>query len=263
MLAIHDDKPPMLHNQYFIKQVGDKITVTRFNSVFASGWECDAKRKEIKRDVNTYKLKRHLQRAKNKIFEYAYCNEWQYFFTGTLDAKKHSRDDLDSFEKNLSQFIRDQRKKTGCNIQYLLVPELHSDLTSWHCHGLISGLPDTAISINDNGYPVWTDYNNKFGFCSLDSIKSHIAVSKYLTKYVTKNFWTCNDGEDKKSRGVVKKEKNLYLVSRGLKSAVSLYQGPLPDFPFSPSYSNDFCDIYEFDSKSKDIILNYIPDKYK
>ena len=34
----------------------------------------------------------------------------------------------------------------------------------------------------------WNAYFNRFGFCDLEQIKNHEAVSKYITKYINKKL---------------------------------------------------------------------------
>lgn len=77
------------------------------------------------------KLNEAFCRAKSMVLQYALCNPWDYFFTGTLDEKKFNRYELDTYQQKLSQFIRDKRKAYGSQIQFLLVPEQHKD-GAWH-----------------------------------------------------------------------------------------------------------------------------------
>lgn len=182
-------------------------------------------------NVNESKLDNNISRAKGKIFELAECNPWTFFFTGTLDKSKYNRQDLEKFHHDLSQFIRDQGKKWGNKIDWLLIPELHADGESWHVHGLIQGLPEQALrqfKIGDkmgkalakkvqNGDKVyeWQDYSKKFGFCDLEYIKSDEAISKYITKYVTEELGRC----------VTDLGAHLYYHSRGLKFAELVCKG--------------------------------------
>lgn len=94
---------------------------------------------------NTEKLETNLMRAKSTIFELAYCNKWDYFFTGTLDKKKTNREDLKTFNSKFKDFVYLFNKKYNCKISYLLIPELHSDLKSWHFHGFLAGVPEDRI----------------------------------------------------------------------------------------------------------------------
>ena len=94
---------------------------------------------------NDNKLDNNLSRARSMVLQYALCNPWEYFFTGTLDADKWRRDDLDSFMRDFQQKIRDWRKEYGFKLDVLLVPERHQD-GMWHVHGLINNLPEYYTS---------------------------------------------------------------------------------------------------------------------
>ena len=140
---------------------------------------------------------------------------------------------MEKWNKDLGQFIRDERKRTGSNIQYLLIPEQHKD-NAWHIHGLIKGIPKEELVINKYGYRDWLRYSKKFGYCSIDKVKSQIAVSKYITKYVSKSLSDTTERE---------KEKKLYYNSRGLKRAIKVNQGTLPSFELERiprDYENDY-----------------------
>lgn len=164
------------------------------------------------------KLDSNFSRARSMVLQYALCNPWEYFFTGTLDRNKFDRYDLDLFTKTLSQFIRDKRKKYGVQLQVLLVPEEHKK-GAWHIHGLVHNLPDSALwpfrppepqDLIDGGFLNWPDYMEKFGFCSLAPIKDPTATAFYITKYVSKDL----------SRRADALGKHLYFHSRPLKKAV-------------------------------------------
>lgn len=140
-----------------------------------------------------------ISRAKRTILELALCNEWDYFCTFTLDSR-YDRFDLSSWYKKFAQFIRDQRKKHGCELAFLLVPETHKN-GAWHIHGLIKGAPQLVsfadriasgeklpLNLGRNGYFSWPDYEKKFGFNSFGLIRNSIACSFYITKYVSKSI---------------------------------------------------------------------------
>ena len=142
------------------------------------------------------KLDSNFSRARSMVLQYALCNPWDYFFTGTLDQLKFDRYDLDAYASRLMQFIRDKRKKYNASFQVLLVPERHKD-GAWHIHGLVNGLPDAALTsfeppaprhLIENGFLNWPDYMNKFGFCSLAPIRDPVATAFYITKYISKDI---------------------------------------------------------------------------
>lgn len=180
---------------------------------------------------NDVKLDSNFSRARSMVLQYALCNPWEYFFTGTLDRAKFNRYDLNTYRSRLMQFILDKRKKYNAKFQVLLVPELHED-GAWHMHGLVHGLPEAVLTTFDSlaldflkergfasstltrlvreGYLNWPDYMDKFGFCSLAPIRDPVATAFYITKYVSKDL----------SRRSADLGKHLYFHSRPLQKAV-------------------------------------------
>lgn len=240
-------------DQTIIKKYGcgdfQKIKVIKMKYLRTSGIECDDKKlSSVRGTVNDSKLDESIIRAKNKIFELAYCNPWDYFFTGTLDSNKYNRTDLDKYHKDLTKWLSNQGAKLNCKINYLLIPELHSDGKSWHIHGFLQGLPQSELKrfvIGDtmgkkladkvkNGDTVynWLAYEKKFGFCDLEPIHNHEAVSKYITKYISKDL----------AHSVTELNAHLYYHSRGLQTAIKIKQGSMSaDVPVT--YSNEYCSI--------------------
>ena len=248
----HSRTAPRLENQGYLKEFPDYYELTIVNSVRESGWEEEKPSQKVSVPSDS-KQRRSLQRAKNKIFELSYCNEWDWFFTGTLDQTKQSRDDLNRFRKRFSDWIR-QMNHRGADIQYLIIPELHADLTNWHCHGLLRGIPNNQIQ-TINGKLSWARYADVFGFNDLQVIRNHEAVSKYLTKYITKSI----DGD----RGVTELNKNSYFHSQKLKMAELKKSGTCrevsSEVPISSDtilFESDFARKYRF--KKTDYSLNQL-----
>lgn len=215
------------------------------NALLTSGLEIE-REYSAKGTVNEKKLAENIVRAKSKIFELAFCNKWDYFFTGTIDGKKYDRTDLEKYHKDLTVFIRNKSVKYNSKIDYLFIPELHSDGVSWHIHGFIKGLPREALTqfcVGDvmgkalaekvkNGDTVfnWNDYSKHFGFCDLEPIRNFEAVSKYITKYINKNL----------ADSVTELNAHLYYHSRGLNTAQIIKKGTmLADI--APDFMNEYC----------------------
>lgn len=212
------------------------------------GIEDETEYRAPKGSVNDFKLEENIQRAKNAIFEYAFCNPWDWFFTGTLDPKKYERTDLERFHKDLTQWFRNYGKKHNVKIKFLLVPELHTDGISWHIHGFLHGLPKEhlkqfvvgdvmgkelaeKVKKGDEVYN-WLPYAEKFGFCDLEPIRNAEAISKYIMKYINKNL----------AKSVKEINAHLYYHSRGLNRAKVIKKGVM-GAAITPTYENEYCSV--------------------
>jgi hypothetical protein len=224
-----------------LKRYGtDKYKLTVHKSLRQEGYEIEKLYKR-KCTVNDEKLDCNIARSRSKIFEYGYCNDWQHFFTTTLDAKKYDRYDLDKFKKDLSQWLRNYGKKHKIKIDYLYIAEQHKD-GAWHVHGLLNGLSEEHLSefvegvhpqkLIDAGYKNWLPLAKKFGWVTFDKIKNKEAICKYITKYVTKSMATRNE-----ELGA-----HLYYVSKGLKTAELIKKGTMSG-NIIPDYENDYVKV--------------------
>jgi hypothetical protein len=226
---MHSDISKRINNLATLKKYNEnlyKLTQHK-KSVLQKGFELGQKRIT---GVNTKKLDNNLSRAKNKIKEYALCNDFKYFVTLTLDPKKYDRTDLKKFKKDLGQFLRDYKKNHGSKIDYVLIPELHKDGNSWHMHGLLSGIIPKHLTKNKNGYMDWVQYSKKFGYMSIDFIKDKNKVSSYITKYINKSM-----AETIKGLG-----EHMYYNSNGLNTAIEIKRGTLSDHSIPFDWENDY-----------------------
>ena len=238
-------------NQTLLKVYGEgsnrKIKLITMKGLRTSGIE-DEEYEVSDRGVNDSKLCNNIARARSKVFELAYCNEWDFFFTGTLDKSKYDRTNLEKFHHDIVEWIRAFNRYHKTDIKFLLVPELHEDGQSWHMHGLLKGIPVEFLhqfQIGDkmgkyiadkvkNGEVVynWPAYAKKFGFCDLEPVKNHEAVCKYVTKYMNKNL----------GKSVSEIGAHLYYHSRGLNTAFCYAHG-FSDYKFTPDFENDYCKV--------------------
>ncbi len=142
------------------------------------------KPKNMDNDVRSDNMKR----AKERIFDIAMCNQFDYFVTWTLDAEKINRYNPDEVAKKLKAFLN--HKVVRNNARYLVIPEHHKD-GAIHMHGLLSGdfeMVDSGHRLPD-GRTVYNMPQWSLGFSTalpLDGQKER--VSRYITKYVTKDF---------------------------------------------------------------------------
>lgn len=177
-------------------------------------------------------------RAKSTIRELGLCNPWQYFVTITINQANQDRSDLGLFKRRLNQCIKDFNKAYACSLKYLLIPEQHADMASWHCHGLLMGVPRKAVQRNANGYPSIPYFERRIGFVSISRIKSLKRVSSYITKYVTKSY-------SAERLSAFQKNEHLFVCSTGLNRKELLEEIHSNDRLFPFTYENDYVKIFE------------------
>lgn len=167
-----------------------KITVCSKPIFKNENWETvdfsapDTKPKNMSNDVRNDAVKR----AKEKIFDIAMCNDFDYFVTWTLDSEKINRYDSVEISNKLKVFLNNKVKRNNC--KYLVIPEHHQD-GAIHMHGLLSGdfdMVDSGKKTKDGktifNMPQWS-----LGFSTAIQLDEHKdRVSRYITKYVTKDF---------------------------------------------------------------------------
>lgn len=208
---------------------------------------------------NDEKLENNLSRTKSRIFELAICNPWEWFVTLTLDKQKYDRRDLPKFIKDFSQMVRDYRKKTGNAVKYLLIPERHKD-GCWHLHGFLLGLPAEALHAFQrserlphrilerlkSGVQVytWQAYAQRFGFSVFEEIQNNEAVSKYITKYITKEAM----------KTITELNAHAFYASKGLQHSEVLVQDILVRAIQNPDYQNEHCAVKWFDDPTDALV---------
>lgn len=154
--------------------------------------------------------KDNLKRAKDKVFEIASANKWDWMITLTLDKEKINRYNPDEVQKLVCKWFDNQVQRRG--LKYLVVPELHQD-GAIHFHGLCNNSFDFVSAerykIKGSKKPVGLSTLKKYGYKPTDenvqevfNIKNFpygfttalklddnvMAVSLYMTKYITKDL---------------------------------------------------------------------------
>lgn len=225
-----------------VKRMGDIDKITR----------CKVCREEgsisyiTKSHSNEEKLANNLVRAKTTIKEIALCNDFQWFVTLTIDKSKFDRYNLEGYKKSLGKWLNNYQYRRKCKIEYLLIPEFHKD-GAVHMHGLISGIPETDLTINEHGYLDWVLYHDKYGYILLSPIKDKIKCANYITKYISKSLIE-HSGE---------LNKHLYMCSKGLKRGEVVYRQEAELTVFD--YENEYCQIKIINNKKEDY-RQYIDD---
>ena len=254
MNGLHVDRGTVYESDFATlkKYREDYYRITLHRQIRRAGYEAINGEKEHRcgkknSAENEGKLEESLSRTKSKIFELAICNDWEWFVTLTLNPEYHDRKNLKSYKIKLSTWIKNYNRLHKTNIKYLLIPENHQD-GSWHIHGLMMGLPKEhlrefteqerlpiriliELKIGHKVY-TWEAYGKAFGYITISEIRHVESVSKYITKYITKDLAKTRIGMNE----------HLYYCSQGLKRAEIIYQGKLIK-DIEEDYSNDYVKI--------------------
>lgn len=188
-------------------------------------------------------------RARRRVFEYAMCNDWQYFYTQTFNKVRVDRFSVEYITKKIHNTFKDYKKRHCPDFKYLLVAELHKNpvgeeekemakkgFYALHLHGLISGIKKGEIYKNDRGYYGIYYFDKALGGSSVSPINNPVASAKYVSKYICKESTQFANGY-------------YYLCSRGLKHA-DVSRVVLP-FDLENWKTFDFCKIYDLDLTSR------------
>lgn len=133
--------------------------------------------------------------TRNKIFDIASSNEFNYFITLTYSAEKADRYSFSECSSKVRKFMNNFKSEhlIDCpNFKYLLIHEQHKD-GAYHYHGLIY-LEDTGslrladVQPKKCDYPVYNWARWKNGFSTVTPIGNLEACRNYILKYISKNI---------------------------------------------------------------------------
>lgn len=149
-------------------------------------WLAEKKRKPQNKDNET--RDDSMKRAKEKIFDIAAVNDFDYFITWTLDPGKIDRYDPKEISKKLKRYLSDCVKRK--NAKYLIIPELHKD-GAIHLHGLLSGdfvMVDSGVR-DKKDHVIYNMPQWKLGWSTaIELYGDKLNCARYITKYVNKDF---------------------------------------------------------------------------
>lgn len=147
------------------------------------------------------KILYNIAKTRNKIFDIARSNDFNYFITLTYDFKKCDRYSFTDCSKKVRRFMNNfatLHKKDCPNFKYLLVHEKHKD-GAFHYHGLIFlENPDllkfdavrtrqyNAKHKNKLDIYNWSNWRN--GFSTVSEIRDQMACRSYILKYINKDI---------------------------------------------------------------------------
>lgn len=142
-------------------------------------------------------VKNSMSRTINKVYHIARSNVWQYFVTLTFNPEKVDSFDYEECTKKLSKWLNNLRRDAP-DLKYIVVPEQHKS-GRWHFHGLFADVgalyfeysgKDTA-----DGQRIYNLGNYKLGFSTATIINDNSKVTKYISKYITKELCKVSEGK--------------------------------------------------------------------
>ena len=148
------------------------------------------KRNKVQVDSKTYRPEiSSLSRTKTLLKDIVLCNDFDLFATFTFDPQK-----IDSFNfiqclSCITKFLSHQKDRSP-NLQYLIVPEPHKS-GRFHFHALLKNFNGTLKATNhysSTGLMIYNITSYRSGFSTAVFIQDKVAVSEYVSKYITKDF---------------------------------------------------------------------------
>lgn len=185
------------------------------------------------------KVKDNQLKTKEKIYDIANSNEWNYFITLTYSADKCDRYSFQETSKKVRQFMNNYRKRKDSTLKYLLVHEMHKD-GAFHYHGLISISDDVSMvdsGKTDNKDRIiyhWQSWKN--GYSTVTKIDNLDACRNYILKYIDKDI----------DKEYVKGQRRFYYsqnCAKPTKEAVMDY----PTFGMDLAYETQYSIGYQTD----------------
>lgn len=159
----------------------------------------------------------NMKRAKQKIYDLSRANTWDWFVTLTFSPDAVNRYDYEDCSKKLRKWLNHMRSRSTGDFRYLVVPERHQD-GAFHFHGLFANADSLGIvdsgHLTKTGEKIYNIGKYKFGFTTATAVKKNEAVTKYITKYTTKDLVSHIKGKNKywASRNLNLPVETVYVV---------------------------------------------------
>lgn len=191
-----------------------------------TGFDLDSADRSFLNSLDVVIRSDNLKRAKDSVYDYVYSNNWDWFFTGTIDPKKIDSSDPLALKKPLQKWFNHMVDRYG--ISYIIIFERHKKTDGIHIHGLIKENPFFPLRLKKSdtrsfygfkkpmkqrtaakhgldwskGRDVYNLMTWRFGWSTaIKTYGSRGALTNYITKYITKDnekimgryFWHSRD----------------------------------------------------------------------
>lgn len=138
------------------------------------------------------------KRSLEKVYQYAMCNRWDWFFTLTFNPGLVDSMNYDVVLAKVRKWFNNVHSRYAPDIGYLVVPEQHKS-GRWHFHALVSDAG--ALEFVDSGHKshgevIYNIPQFRWGFTTATRVQDTKKVSSYLCKYITKDL--CRSTQNKR-----------------------------------------------------------------
>lgn len=140
---------------------------------------------------NVDKIQEKLMKTKEKVYDIAFSNDWNYFLTITFNEEKVDRFSFEDTSKKIRKYLNNYKNKHDYDFKYLIVHECHKN-GAFHYHGLLylshaKTLKDSTKRDNKGNIIYnWETWKN--GFSTLTKINNLEASCNYILKYLNKDI---------------------------------------------------------------------------
>lgn len=108
-----------------------------------------------RKEQEEYQKRENAIAKRIKLLGYGLCNNWQYFFTGTIDPERFQANDYDTVSKLISYEFK--KIKQRCKeFEYCFILEPHKN-GNYHAHGFVN-IPNEFI----NPFPYYQRPNSSY-----------------------------------------------------------------------------------------------------
>lgn len=183
--------------------------------------------KEIREPDQERSLQVSMNRTIKKVYHLARSNLWEWFFTLTFDPQKIDSYDYAACTKALSDWLHNLRR-IAPDLAYIVVPEHHKS-GRFHFHGLFAHCGNISFvesgHFTKSGDMIYNVGSYRLGFSTATRIKSNEKVTKYISKYITKDLCCLSRGKKRywASRNLIEcEEEHLLYDSDQLHSLLAM-----------------------------------------
>lgn len=169
--------------------------------------------------------RRSRTRTKQAVYDIAFNNPWEYFFTVTFDSAKIDRYNYEEVRSKYSKMLNNLKSRKCPDMQYIFVPELHKD-GAIHFHGLVHSAPE--LMLIDSGKQdrahriIYNAPDFKLGFNTVTKIGNPTKAATYLSKYITKDTNALKGKKYWNSTGMNKVAIDTMLLGDEMKNELKL-----------------------------------------